>query len=171
MQSQRTWPHACSICVAHGYGLKIYVHRGHLIVHDGIGRDRRTRRYHRVTSKLRRVVVVGHTGYITLDALRWLHDIGAALVHIDVDGRLVTTSTVAGPGHAALRRAQALAATTPTGVVIARSLLDDKVAGQASLLGELPGGPEAQAVLDHCLGQIRAGGDLAGLIRSYLCEG
>ena len=51
MQAQPTEPADSGICVAHGYGLKIYVHRGHLIVHDGIGRQRHTRRYHRATSQ------------------------------------------------------------------------------------------------------------------------
>jgi CRISPR/Cas system-associated endonuclease Cas1 len=142
MQAQPTEPSRDGICVAHGYGLKISVHRGHLIVHDGIGRQRQTRRYHRVTSKLRRLVLIGHTGYITLDALRWLRDIGAALIHIDADGQLLTTSTARGPGHAALRRAQALASTSTAGLETARSLLHRKVSGQASLLPGLPAHPK-----------------------------
>ncbi len=55
MQAQPTEPADSGICVAHGYGLKLYVQRGHLIVHDGIGRQRQTRRYHRATSRLKRV--------------------------------------------------------------------------------------------------------------------
>ena len=38
------------IVVASGYGLKIYVERGHLVVHDGVGRERRTLRLSRATS-------------------------------------------------------------------------------------------------------------------------
>lgn len=30
--------------VASGYGLKVYVERGHLVVHDGVGSRRRTLR-------------------------------------------------------------------------------------------------------------------------------
>src|ERR1019366_4156605 len=105
MQAQDTEPADSGICVAHGYGLKLYVHRGHLIIHDGIGRQRRTRRYHRATSRLKRLVVIGHTGFITLEALRWLSDARAALVHIDADGKLLTTSASTGPTHGALRRA------------------------------------------------------------------
>src|SRR5438105_15696175 len=89
MQHQRTWPRARSICVAHGYGLKVHVYRGHLIVQDGIGRQRRRRRYHRSSSGLKRLVLIGHTGYITLDAIRWLSDAGAAFVQIDSDGNLL----------------------------------------------------------------------------------
>jgi CRISPR-associated endonuclease Cas1 len=151
MQAQTTSTPSSGLSVAYGYGLRISVHRGHLIVHDGIGRQRQTRRYHRVTSKLRRLVVIGHTGYITLDALRWLHDIGAALIHIDADGQLLTTSTARGPGHAGLRRAQALAPTTNAGLEVTRSLLHQKVSGQASLLPELPARPEASALMKRCL--------------------
>jgi hypothetical protein len=32
MQAQPTEPTSNGICVAHGYGLKIHVHRGHLII-------------------------------------------------------------------------------------------------------------------------------------------
>src|SRR4051812_36215393 len=39
MQSQATVTRDGTL-VAHGYGLKIYVDKGHLVVHDGIGRDR-----------------------------------------------------------------------------------------------------------------------------------
>jgi CRISPR-associated endonuclease Cas1 len=164
MQAQPTEPALGGICVAHGYGLKIYVRRGHLIVHDGIGRDRQTRRYHRVTSKLRRLILVGHTGYVTLDALRWLRDVGAALVHIDADGQLLTTSAASGPELAALRRAQALASTSDAGVEIARRLLRAKVAGQASLLPELGAAPGLVAVVRRASETIAGAPDLASMV-------
>jgi len=124
------------ICVARGYGLKIHVHHGHLIVEDGVGRDRQTRRYHRATRELQRLVVLGHSGYITLEALRWLTDTNAALVHLDADGRLLQTSVASGPDLAGLRRAQALAATSDVGLDLARTVLAQKVAGQRSVLDE-----------------------------------
>jgi CRISPR-associated endonuclease Cas1 len=164
MQAQPTESAGNGICVAHFYGVKIYVHRGHLIVHDGIGRRRQTRRFHRVTSKLRRLVLIGHTGYITLDALRWLHDIGAALVHIDIDGQLVATSAAAGPGQAALRRAQALATNSAAGLEVARSLLHAKVSGQASLLPELPAPAKAVQLINRTLETITDAPSLAALL-------
>jgi CRISPR/Cas system-associated endonuclease Cas1 len=126
------------IAVAHGYGLKIYVERRNLVVHDGICDERATRRYHRVTSKLHRLVIVGRTGFITLDAIRWLKDARAALLHIDADGELLSTSIASGLDLAALRRAQALAAINPAGTEIARAVLAAKVAGQRAILDELP---------------------------------
>jgi hypothetical protein len=48
MQAQVSVPRD-GIVVAHGYGLKIYVERGHLVVHDGICDERQTCRYNRAT--------------------------------------------------------------------------------------------------------------------------
>jgi len=125
------------ICIARGYGLKIHVHRGHLIVEDGVGRDRQTRQYSRATREIQRLVILGHTGYVTLEALRWLTDANAALVHLDADGRLLQTSVASGPDLAGLRRAQALAATSDVGIDLARTVLAQKVAGQRAVLDEL----------------------------------
>jgi CRISPR-associated endonuclease Cas1 len=163
MQAQATATSG-PLCVAHGYGVKIYAHRGHLIVEDGIGRKRRSRRFHRVTSRLRRLVLIGHTGYITLDALRWLADAKAALIHIDADGQLLTISAGDGLDLAALRRAQALSASSPAGVEIARGVLGAKVSGQRAVLAELPGSPTVRAQLDHALIEIDRAGDLDTLL-------
>ncbi len=107
MRAQPSEPADRGICVARGYGIKITVQRGHLVVHDGVADRRRTRRYHR-TSKLKRLVLIANTGYLTIDAMRWLHDTGAALIHLDTSGKLLTTSVTSGPDHAGLRRTQAL---------------------------------------------------------------
>ena len=98
------------ICVAAGYGLKIYVERGHLVVHQGIGRDRSTKRFNRATSRLTRLVVIGHTGFVTLEALRWIRDVGAAFVQIDSDSNVVAMSAAEWQSSSRqLRRAQVLA--------------------------------------------------------------
>jgi CRISPR-associated endonuclease Cas1 len=139
------------IAVASGYGLKIYVQNGHLVVHDGIGADRNTRRFNRATSKLKRLVVLGHTGYITLDATRWLHDIRAAYVQLDADATLVSLSASRGSDLPALRRAQALAAYNDSGLAVARILLTDKTDGQAALLPELQASDEVHRTMrDAC---------------------
>ena len=36
-----------------------------------------------------RLVVIGHSGLVSLEAFRWLYDIGIAVVQIDNDGELV----------------------------------------------------------------------------------
>jgi CRISPR-associated endonuclease Cas1 len=152
------------IVVAHGYGIKIHVYRRHLIVEDGIGRSRRTRRFHRASAKLNRLVLIGHTGYVTLDALRWLRDVNAALVHIDADGRLLTTSVASGSGLASLRRAQALAAGGPDGIEIARELLAAKVSGQRALLDELPGGSVSIEPVERAHGEVERATSIGTLL-------
>jgi hypothetical protein len=74
---------------AHRYGLKMFVNRGHLVVHDGVGRERRILRLARATSGLERLVVIGHTGYITLEALRWIRDVRASFAQIGSDGEVI----------------------------------------------------------------------------------
>jgi CRISPR-associated endonuclease Cas1 len=120
-----------SVCVAEGYGLKIYVERGHLVVHDGIGRTRETRRFNRATGRLRRLVVIGHSGFITLEALLRLREVGAALVHVHLDGSLITTTAAERLHEAQLRRAQVLAAETAIGRAAIVELLRVKLERQA----------------------------------------
>lgn len=129
-----TTPHVGPTYVADGYGLKIYVNRGHLIVHDGIGQDRRTARFSRATSGLRRLVVIGHTGYITLEALRWIRDVRAAFAQIDRDGTLVTVSAPERLHESKLRRAQVYAAENPVGKVAMIRLLRAKLERQAQIV-------------------------------------
>src|SRR3954468_23238140 len=95
MQNQTTAARD-GIAVASGYGLKPYINRGHLVIHDGIGRQRQTRRFHRATSGLEHAVVIGHTGFVSFEALRWLRDIGAAYIQLDNGGSLLAAS--ASPG-------------------------------------------------------------------------
>lgn len=126
------------ICVAAGYGLKIYVERGHLVVHQGVGRNRSTERFNRATSKLTRLVVIGHTGFVTLEALRWVKDIGASFVQIDADSNVVAMSAFEWyPSLRHLRRAQVLAAETEVGRRLLTNLLMVKLIEQARLAGEL----------------------------------
>ncbi len=125
------------VVVADGYGIKIHVRHGQLVIDDGFGNERRHRTLARATSRLRRLVLLGHTGYITLEAIRWLEGIGATLVQIEKDGRLLLTSSVSGRDHAGLRRAQALAASNQTGFGIAQDLLLRKLRGQAEVLREV----------------------------------
>lgn len=127
------------VCVADGHGVKIRVDRRHLVVEDGIGRSRRTRRFHKATTDLRRLVILGTTGYISLEASRWLADAGIPVVQLDPEGRLLVASQPMSSDRAALRRAQAWAVTNTTGLDIVRYLLDRKLEGQAHITGILDG--------------------------------
>ena len=128
-----------TVIVADGYGIKIRVDRRHLVIDDGYGSNRRHRRFPRATTNLKRLVLVGHTGYVTLEALRWLDGIGAAWIHLTRNGRLIATSSNVGLNNARLRRAQAASMTNPVGLQIAKKILRWKLAGQHKVAADLPG--------------------------------
>lgn len=134
---QRTYARdtsAAGVCVVDGMGLRLTVDRGALVVEDGIGAQRRTRRFDKATHGLSRLVVLGTTGCVTLDALTWCRRLGVGVTMLAPDGAAVLTSTPRLTDDARLRRMLALAPDLPVGIDIARSLLSRKLSGQAGLL-------------------------------------
>lgn len=146
------------VYVADGFGVKVSVQRGHLHVCDGIGRQRRETVFPRAQAGIRRLVVLGHSGFVTLGALRWLGDLGIAFIHIDTDGRVLASQTPPGADDARLRRAQALAGTNGVGLDVARHLIHEKLIGQQRVLTGSARGQKAtdDAVgeIEHCLGRL-----------------
>ena len=120
-----------------GYGIRVAVERGHLHIEDGIGAQRRQARFSRASAGFNRLVIIGHSGIVTLEALRWLHDIGAAFVQIDHDGELISCTSPPGLNEARLRRAQAMAISTGLDLEIARDLIQRKLHGQMQVLQKL----------------------------------
>ena len=92
-----------------GYGTSVCVDRGHLVIKDGIGSLRRRARFPRVGHGLKRLVVIGSDGMVSLSALRWLHDQDAAFVMLDRIGKVLAITGPVRPSDARLRRAQSLA--------------------------------------------------------------
>jgi CRISPR-associated endonuclease Cas1 len=133
-----------NVCVVEGFGVRVHIYRGQLVVEDGYGRDRRKRVFSRPLHGLSRLIVLGHEGMITLEAIRWLIDLGIPYQHIDRDGRVLLVS-VPTADDARLRRAQALAAASTTGLDVARVLLREKLAGQRANLKRVLKGAEAAA--------------------------
>jgi CRISPR-associated endonuclease Cas1 len=125
------------VCAVDGYGVKIRVERGRLLVSDSIGPLRREARLARATHGVRRLVVLGHSGFISLDGIRWLADVGIGFVQLDPDGRLLIASGGMGLDDPRLRRAQAMAFGQPSGMAVARALLDAKLAGQLRVASSL----------------------------------
>jgi len=80
-----------------------------LLLHDGVADVRRTIRLPRVNHGLKRLVMIGSDGFITLEALRWLADQGGAFVMLDRRARCSPLLARVSPSDARLRRAQALA--------------------------------------------------------------
>jgi len=119
-----------------GYGIKVRVDRGHLILEDGIGPARREARLPRVGHGLRRLVIIGSDGLISLAALRWLADQDASFVMLDRRGFALATTGPVHPSDARLRRAQALAFESGAALRIVRDLIGQKLAGQERLARE-----------------------------------
>ncbi len=113
-----------------GYGIQVRVDRGHLLLEDGIGPARRQVRFPRVGHGLRRLVVIGSDGMVSLAALRWLADQDAAFVMLDRDGSVLATTGPVSSSDAKLRRAQALAHSSGAALRITRELITQKLTGQ-----------------------------------------
>ncbi len=153
-------PRERSVLVADGYGLSLSVTRGHLLVRDGLGRHRRERKLPRAQRTVRRIVILGHTGHLTLEAVRWCTDTSIALIQLDNDGTTLLTAGRNGTDDARLRRAQAAAPASEVGIEIARRLLGAKLAGQAAVLRELLGTEVPATVISQLAEQLRDAQDL-----------
>lgn len=140
-----------------GYGVRVSVDRGHLSVSDNVLGIRRHARLARATARLDRLLVLGHSGTVTLDAMRWLHDIGASYVHVDADGAVVTLSAPIGRDDARLRRAQATSTIDGSALRIARRLLTAKLAGQRDVVRDFgEQAHEAGVTIAACIEQLEA---------------
>ena len=117
-----------------GYGTNVHVDRGHLTIQDGIGAQRRYARFPRVGHGLKRLVVIGSDGLISLAALRWLADQGAAFVMLDRLGEVLATTGPVHPSDARLRRAQSLAESSGVALRIAIELIKRKLLAQERLV-------------------------------------
>jgi CRISPR-associated endonuclease Cas1 len=119
-----------------GYGIKVFVERGHLTIQDGIGGDRRAARLPRVGHGLRRLVVIGSDGMVSLAALHWLASQDAAFVMLDRSGKVLLTTGPVRPSDARLRRAQSLAPDSGAALKIAIELIRQKLIAQERLVRE-----------------------------------
>jgi CRISPR-associated endonuclease Cas1 len=120
----------------YGYGSSVRVDRGHLVIEDGIGPERRSARFARVGHGLKRVVVIGVDGMVSFSALRWLADQNAAFVMLNRDGSVLATTGPVSPSDVRLRRAQSLAHQSDLALRIARELIDQKLRRQEHIIGK-----------------------------------
>jgi CRISPR-associated protein Cas1 len=119
-----------------GFGIRVTVDRGHLIVHDGIGAERYHYRLPRIGHRLKRLVVLGSDGLVTLSALKWLRNQDVSFAFLERDGRVLSVVGPAGSSEAKLRRAQTLAISNGVGLETCRRLIDAKLRGQEHVLRE-----------------------------------
>jgi CRISPR-associated endonuclease Cas1 len=143
-----------------GYGINVHVDRGHLTIQDGIGVARREARFARVGHGLRRLVVIGSDGMVSLAALRWLADQDAAFVMLDRDGSVLATTGPVRPSDARLRRAQSLAHQSGADLQIVRDLIQKKLEGQERLVRDSFHDADAA----RTIAEFRAGVNTAGTI-------
>lgn len=142
MAASHTLPHSrvirnSGVFVLNGYGIRVQVNAGHLLLHDGVADERRTIRLPRVNSGLKRLVLIGSDGFITLEALRWISDVGAAFVMLDRRGKVLAVTGPVAPSDAKLRRAQSLAVGNGTALKISKELISQKLAGQELLVRDM----------------------------------
>ncbi len=162
-----------TVAVADGYGITLRVYRGHLLIDDGIGQHRRQRRYSRAQRTLRRVVILGDTGYLSLEAIRWCADLNITVVQLDRDGRLLATAGNPGRNDSRLRRAQAAAPSSEAGVAVARTLLGAKLQGQADVATDMLATATATGVptVIHVLAEQLAAATDLGRCRDFEAQG
>lgn len=143
-----------SVCVVDGYGATVGVDGRHLVVADGFGPYRRTRRFALATHGLTRLVVVAGSGSLSLDAWRWAAGAGVGVVVLDPhDASVLATSGACLVDDPRLRRAQAFAAGSDLGLRIARYLIATKLAGERSVAGAELHDPDAAA----SIGRVASG--------------
>ena len=129
-QSHNSHAPRSGVITLFGYGIQVRVDRGHLFIDDGINSDRQSYRLARIGHGLKRLVVIGSDGMVSLAALRWLADQDAAFVMLDRDGSVLVTTGPVRSSDVRLRRAQSLAGQSDVALRIARELIDKKLAGQ-----------------------------------------
>lgn len=91
----------------------------------------------RVGHGLKRVTVIGAEGCISLAALRWLADQGAALTMMERDGSVLAVSGPVGPSDARLRRSQSLAHQSGLAVQISKVLIVQKLEAQERVIRDV----------------------------------
>jgi CRISPR-associated endonuclease Cas1 len=123
-----------AVVLLHGYAVRVDVERGQLRARDGVGADGREQVFGRSTSGLKRLVVLGHNGSISFEAIRWLHDVGASYLQLDRDGVVLAASGPLGTDRPGLRRAQACALYMPLGLRVAKHLISHKLEAQLRTL-------------------------------------
>lgn len=146
-----------------GYGLRIAIERGHLIVEDGVGSTRRRQRFPRVGNGIRRVIALGHSGTVSLEALRWMHELNIAFVQIGPDGELIASGAPNAIRDTRLRRGQAIAMHSGAGLSISRALIAEKLRGQSRVLDLIEGKLENRLLVHEMIERLEAAPTLEAL--------
>ena len=153
-----------------GYGIRVAVDKGHLTVEDGLGFTRRFARFSKIDDRLRRLVVIGADGFVSLAALQWLADRDAAFVMLDRRGSVLAVTGPVRPSDARLRRAQALAHASGVGLNVARELIRRKLIGQEEVVRHRFGNESSADQIASIREQVVNAGTVES-VRSYEAAG
>ena len=147
------------VVVVDGFGCRATVEHGALRVQDGVGEHRRDRTFGKVAPPER--VVVAGDGMLTTEALSWCKAQGTAVVVLRA-GDVLLGASPPGRDDARVRRAQALAGIdgSPVGLGIVRSLLTEKLRGQARNLATIFSDEDTASTLLDLAGGIEVAGSV-----------
>jgi len=133
------------------------------VLEDGIGPDRSQARFPRVRDGLRRLVVIGADGMVSLAALRWLADQDAAFVMLDRVGSVLATIGPVRPSDVRLRRAQGLAYQSGAALRIAQELISQKLARQEVLARDTLGNSTAAETIAKACVAVKEATTIEGI--------
>jgi CRISPR-associated protein Cas1 len=152
------------VLTLNGFVSNVTVEHGSLLVRDGVKGAVVERKFSRASCPISRIISLGSEGYISFGAVRWLHDIGASVVHLNYDGTPLLATVPAPNDPVSLRRLQAaVTADTPLGSSIARSLIGSKIKGQIEVLKELGYRDQAAEAADYAT-QINPATNMSDLL-------
>jgi CRISPR-associated endonuclease Cas1 len=136
-----------SVLVVQGYDAKLFVERGHLVVHDGFPNEGTLREVHfpRGRCSIARIVVRAGGGTISMEAIDWCARMGIAISFVASDSTLLNCMLPDAPHDGPVKRAQAVSAVTDDALLLARYLLTAKMTSQVH-------------AIEHEFARLRVGG-------------
>ncbi len=141
------------VIIAHGYGIRVGIWSGQLEVSDGIGKHRRTRKLPKADRTVKRLVITGQEGYVTLAAMRWARKHDLCITIIDSAPDLVASHIPESASSVKMLRRQCLAGPdgplADKGLEVSRYLLTAKLRGQSANAFKLLDNPQASMQIDH----------------------
>lgn len=119
-----------------GYGINLSVDGGRLVVRNGRDLDREPKEVvlRPKSDEYDGVVVYGHTGNITLDAMKWLAKHGVQLIVLNWDGKLLYTLDPPEIKASKYRMAQYNTYASPKRIGIAKALIAAKIASTTKVV-------------------------------------
>jgi len=111
-----------------------------------------TLRLPRAGCELDRIAATRNSGFITLGAIKWMHDVGVSFIQIDWNGEVLLETAPARLDRPVLRRAQAL---SQDRLAITREIIRRKLLGQAKV-ATLLGAPDTATLIEGIASELSA---------------